>query len=87
MKIIDCGISAYVKDRIRSNDKKWFITNMLIVTIFLGYILLDRNAKDERFETFKNESIVKVNKFQDSLIEYCDMEYNVTNRCIGRAKK
>ena len=87
MKIIDCGINNYVKHRIMRNDKRWFITNMLIVTIFLGYILLDRNAKDERFETFKNESIVKVNKFQDSLIEYCDMEYNVTNRCIGRAKK
>ena len=87
MRIIDCGINQYVKHRILRNDRTWACTVILLCTIFLGYILLDRNAKDERFEQYKAESIAKCSKFQDSLISYCDMEYNVTRRCVGRAKK
>ena len=86
MKIIDCGISATVKHRIMRNDKRWLVTNMLIVTIFLGYILLDRNSQQERFDNYKAESVAKCDAFKDSLIAYCNTEYDIVGRC-GRAKK
>ncbi len=85
--IIDTGIDKYVKDKIHSNDKNWFVIVIIICIIFTGYILIERNNKDSRFEQFKALSIEKCNKFQDSIVTICDAEYNVTGRCIGRAKK
>ena len=81
MQIVDKGVDAYIQERINANDKKWFLCIVLMAIVFIGAYFTKDNTTQRNLSAFKIEKLKECQAFQDSLVNYCNEEYNITERC------
>jgi len=72
------GVKELVDKRIKRNDIGWAIAIFLICTIFIGFYCTKQD--ESNLSAFKEQKVKECNQFQDSLVSFCNAEYNVTKR-------
>ena len=85
MQIVDKGVDAYIQERIKANDKKWGLVCILMAIVFIGGYLTKDNDTQRNLSAFKIEKLKECQSFQDSLVNYCNEEYNIESRCKKRS--
>lgn len=81
MQIVDKGVESYIQERIKANDKKWGLVCILMAIVFIGGYLTKDNSTQRNLSAFKIEKLKECERFKDSLVDYCNKEYNITARC------
>ena len=81
---IDLYVEKEIQKEVRKNDKIWGIFVLLVMTLFGGYSINQTNYND----TFVKSNIKAVQSYYDgkykaycdSVVVYCDNEYNIEKR-------
>lgn len=83
-KLVDVGLCKYIETQRSKNDWMWFLVIVIICIMFGGQIIQERLYCETKIKVNRKVAeqfyLNQFNNYTDSVIVYCDAEYNVAKR-------